>query len=101
MAMAFWGAPIDDDEHSSHAILAAREMLDQVEALKPEFREQGFPEVNVGIGINTGVMNVGDMGSTYRRSYTVLGDAVNLGSRLESLTKFYGIKLLSRGRYGQ
>ena len=85
--MAFWGAPIDDDEHRSHAILAAREMLDQVEALKPEFREQGFPEVNVGIGINTGVMNV--------------GDAVNLGSRLESLTKFYGIKLLSRGRYGQ
>ncbi|MCH7672481.1 MAG: adenylate/guanylate cyclase domain-containing protein, partial [Proteobacteria bacterium] len=89
MVMAFWGAPIDDDKHRSHAILAALEMLDKVEALKPEFREQGFPEVNVGIGINTGIMNVGDMGSTYRRSYTVLGDAVNLGSRLESLTKFY------------
>jgi len=94
MVMAFWGAPIDDDKHRSHAVLAALEMLDKVEALKPEFREQGFPEVNVGIGINTGVMNVGDMGSTYRRSYTVLGDAVNLGSRLESLTKFYGIRLL-------
>jgi len=69
-------------------------MLEKVEELKQGFLEQGLPEVNVGIGLNTGFMNVGDMGSTYRRSYTVLGDAVNLGSRLESLTKFYGIRLL-------
>jgi len=94
MVMAFWGAPLDDANHRSNAIKAALEMLQEVEALKPEFAERGYPEVNAGIGINTGMMNVGDMGSTYRRSYTVLGDAVNLGSRLEGLTKFYGVKLL-------
>lgn len=94
MVMAFWGAPLDDPNHRQHAVKAALEMLDKVEALKPVFRAQGFPEVNIGVGVNSGIMNVGDMGSTYRRSYTVLGDAVNLGSRLESLTKFYGIRLL-------
>jgi len=94
MVMAFWGAPLDDSEHRDHAVVAALEMLERVDAMKQEFAERGYPEVNVGIGINTGFMNVGDMGSTYRRSYTVLGDAVNLGSRLEGLTKFYGIRLL-------
>ena len=94
MVMAFWGAPIDDEFHRYNSIKAALVMLEKVEELKAEFHERGYPEVNVGVGINTGMMNVGDMGSTYRRSYTVLGDAVNLGSRLESLTKFYGIRLL-------
>lgn len=94
MVMAFWGAPLDDPDHRQHAVMAALEMLEKVEELKPVFVAQGFPEVNIGVGINSGMMNVGDMGSTYRRSYTVLGDAVNLGSRLEGLTKFYGIKLL-------
>lgn len=94
MVMAFWGAPLDDAEHRSNAVRSALVMLDKTEELKVQFAEQGLPEVNIGVGINTGFMNVGDMGSTYRRSYTVLGDAVNLGSRLESLTKFYGIKLL-------
>lgn len=94
MVMAFWGAPLDDENHRSNAVKAAIEMLEKVEEMKPEFDARGYPEVNIGVGINTGFMNVGDMGSTYRRSYTVLGDAVNLGSRLEGLTKFYGIRLL-------
>ena len=94
MVMAFWGAPIDEPQHRQKAVAAALEMLDKVEELKVEFRERGLPEMNVGIGINSGFMNVGDMGSAYRRSYTVLGDAVNLGSRLEGLTKVYGIRML-------
>ncbi|HEY0960935.1 MAG TPA: adenylate/guanylate cyclase domain-containing protein [Pseudomonadales bacterium] len=94
MVMAFWGAPLDDAEHRMHAVQAALKMLAKVEELKPLFREKGLPEVNIGVGINSGMMSVGDMGSTYRRSYTVLGDAVNLGSRLEGITKAYGVKLL-------
>jgi adenylate cyclase len=94
MVMAFWGAPLDDPDHRLHAVQAALEMLEKVEELKGEFLERGFPEVNIGVGINSGFMNVGDMGSSYRRSYTVLGDAVNLGSRLEGITKVYGVKLL-------
>lgn len=94
MVMAFWGAPLDDPRHREHAVAAALRMLDAVEELKQDFLARGLPEINLGIGINTGMMSVGDMGSTYRRSYTVLGDAVNLGSRLEGLTKFYGVKLL-------
>ncbi len=94
MVMAFWGAPLDDPEHRTHAVQAALKMLAKVEELKPVFKEKGLPEVNIGVGINSGMMSVGDMGSTYRRSYTVLGDAVNLGSRLESITKAYGVKLL-------
>lgn len=94
MVMAFWGAPISDPLHPQHAVDAAINMLTITEQLKPMFLAQGLPEVNIGVGVNTGKMNVGDMGSTYRRSYTVLGDAVNLGSRLESITKFYGVKLL-------
>lgn len=94
MVMAFWGAPLDDPDHRHHAVKAALKMLEKVEELKLIFKQQGFPQVDIGVGVNSGVMNVGDMGSTYRRSYTVLGDAVNLASRLESLTKFYGVKLL-------
>lgn len=94
MVMAFWNAPLLDANHAEHAIDAALTMLAKVEELKPIFVAKGLPEVNIGVGINTGFMNVGDMGSMYRRTYTVLGDSVNLGSRLESLTKFYGVKLL-------
>ena len=94
MVMAFWGAPMEDEEHANHAVGAALTMLEVVDQLQVSFRDIGLPPINVGIGLNTGDMNVGDMGSTYRRAYTVLGDAVNLGSRLEGLTKFYGVRIL-------
>jgi adenylate cyclase len=98
MVMAFWGAPLDDDDHAYHSVIAAFTMLDKTESLKAQFLSEGKPAVDVGIGISSGEMNVGNMGSQYRRSYTVLGDTVNLGSRLESLTKFYGVKLIVSAR---
>jgi adenylate cyclase len=94
LIMAFWGAPLIDKKHAEHAIGAALEMMETVTKLKPAFAAKGWPEVNIGIGLNSGVMSVGDMGSQFRRNYTVLGDAVNLGSRVESLTKFYGVNLM-------
>lgn len=94
MIMAFWGAPLRDAEHAEHAIAAALDMLRAVQALRAEFAREGLPEIAIGIGINSGVMNVGDMGSQYRRAYTVIGDAVNLASRLEGLTKYYGVDLV-------
>lgn len=94
MIMAFWGAPVQDAAHAEHAIGAALDMLRAVETLQNEFRQEGLPEISIGIGINSGIMNVGDMGSEYRRAYTVIGDAVNLASRLEGLTKYYGVHLV-------
>jgi len=94
MVMAFWNAPLADENHAEHAIDAAMAMQRTADALLPVFAARHLPEVHIGIGINTGFMNVGDMGSQYRRTYTVIGDAVNLGSRLEGLTKFYGVKIL-------
>jgi adenylate cyclase len=94
MIMAFWGAPVMDIEHRRHAVLGALEMLEVLEALQPELRAHHWPPIEIGIGINSGMMNVGDMGSEYRRAYTVIGDAVNLGSRLEGLTKYYGVRLI-------
>ncbi len=94
MVMAFWGAPLNDPEHAQNALDAALDMQVITEKLRDEFKKMGLPEIYVGIGLNTGDMSVGDMGSEYRRAYTVLGDAVNLGARLEGLTKFYGVDCL-------
>lgn len=94
MVMAFWGAPLQDPQHAEHAVIGGFDMLKITADLRSAFAAKGWPEIYVGIGINTGEMNVGDMGSEYRRAYTVLGDAVNLGSRLEGLTKFYGLEFL-------
>ncbi len=91
MIMAFWGAPLKDKKHAKNAIGAALEMQNKVKELQPLLKEKGWPEINIGVGLNSGTMSVGDMGSEFRRNYTVLGDAVNLGSRVESLTKHYGV----------
>jgi adenylate cyclase len=92
--MAFWGAPVDTPNHAQLAVKAALEMCQAVRKLNAEHRSKGMPEIGVGIGINTGTMCVGNMGSDIRRSYTVIGDAVNLGSRLEGLSKNYGVEIV-------
>ena len=92
--MAFWGAPVHDHDHARNGLFAALRMVARVRVLSKQFRERGWPELRIGIGINTGDMNVGNMGSRYRRAYTVIGDGVNLGSRLEGLTKNYGVSII-------
>ena len=92
--MAFWGAPLEDRQHARNAINAGMEMLQAIDVLNQSFRKQGKPDIKIGIGINTGEMNVGNKGSEFRVDYTVLGDAVNLGSRLEGLTKNYGVEFI-------
>ncbi len=93
--MAFWGAPVDDPEHARHGIRAALAMQRELARINAEVvRPKGWPEVRIGIGLNSGVMRVGDMGSKVRRAYTVMGDPVNLGSRLEGLTREYGVGIL-------
>ncbi|MFT3663723.1 CHASE2 domain-containing protein [Piscinibacter sp.] len=92
--MAFWGAPVADADHALHAVQAAQAMLARMDGLNRALRERGLPEIGLGIGINTGLVCVGDMGSDIRRSYTVMGDAVNLASRIEALTRVYGVDIL-------
>ncbi len=92
--MAFWGAPVDTPNHAQLAVKAAIEMSQAVRKINEEHRTKGIPEIGVGIGLNTGTMCVGNMGSDIRRSYTVIGDAVNLGSRLEGLSKNYGVEIV-------
>ena len=93
--MAFWGAPLADAEHARHALTAAINMIQRINRLKAEFTAQGWPEISIGIGINSGEMNVGNKGSAFRVDYTVLGDAVNLASRLEALTKIYDVEIIA------
>ncbi len=92
--MAFWGAPLPDERHAYHAILAGLEMQRTLAELQPQFKEKGWPEIHIGVGINTGRVSVGNMGSEVRVAYTVMGDAVNLASRLEGITKEYGALVL-------
>ena len=92
--MAFWGAPLPDKEHARNAILAGIEMQATLQALQPHFKERGWPGIHVGVGINTGRVSVGNMGSEVRVAYTVMGDEVNLASRLEGITKQYGVGII-------
>lgn len=94
MIMAFWGAPVADVEHARHAVLTALDMQRELRRLDEPFKARGWPELHIGVGVNTGMMTVGDMGSPVRKAYTVMGDAVNLGSRLEGITKQYGVGIL-------
>ena len=92
--MAFWGAPVKDYSHARHALDAGMQILDRLEGVNAQCVERGWPEIQIGVGINTGMMSVGNMGSEFRKAYTVLGDTVNLGSRLEGLTNGYGVWLI-------
>jgi adenylate cyclase len=92
--MAFWSAPVVQADHAHRSVLAALAMHEGVTRLRKQFREQGWPELDIGVGINTGLMNVGNMGSKYRVAYTVVGDAVNLAARLERLTRVYNARVL-------
>ncbi|MBI2602135.1 MAG: adenylate/guanylate cyclase domain-containing protein [Deltaproteobacteria bacterium] len=92
--MAFWGAPLSLPDHADRALNSSIDMLYALDKLQREFKEKGFPHCDIGIGLNTGEVSVGNMGSNERFCYTVMGDAVNLASRLEGLTKEYGIRLI-------
>ncbi|MFQ6004999.1 MAG: CHASE2 domain-containing protein [Woeseia sp.] len=92
--MAFWGAPLADPNHAEHAVKTGLEMIETVGGLGEYFASQGWPPIAVGVGVASGEMNVGNMGSEFRFAYTVLGDTVNLGSRLEGLTKQYGVSMI-------
>jgi adenylate cyclase len=92
--MAFWGAPIDDVNHATHGVTAALAMQEKLQELKTEYAKRGWPDIKVGLGLSTGDMTVGDMGSKIRKAYTVMGDSVNLGSRLEGITRIYGVGIL-------
>jgi adenylate cyclase len=92
--MAFWGAPKPQPNHARNAILAGIDMQKTLRELQPHFKAKGWPEIHVGVGINSGRVSVGNMGSEVRVAYTVMGDAVNLASRLESITKQYGVGII-------
>ena len=92
--MAFWNAPLDDKEHAKHAVKTALEMLGDLERFNTEILAEGVPPFGMGLGINTGSVVVGNMGSSQRFDYTCLGDSVNLASRLEGQSKPYHVKLV-------
>ena len=92
--MAFWGAPVDEPEHARQGVLAALGMQARLLEVNEMIRARTWPPIRIGIGVNSGMMSVGDMGSKVRRAYTVMGDAVNLGSRLEALTRVYGVGVI-------
>jgi adenylate cyclase len=93
--MAFWGAPLDQPQHASNCCKAAIEMMEALAQNQARFKSQYGIDVNVGIGLNSGMVNVGNMGSENNFEYTVIGDHVNLASRLEGLTKKYGAGIVT------
>jgi adenylate cyclase len=92
--MAFWGAPMRDKNHAQNAMNAAIQMNASIKAINEKFKKKGWSAIRMGFGLNTGSMAVGNMGSNFRMAYTVMGDSVNLGSRIEGLTKYYGVDIV-------
>jgi adenylate cyclase len=92
--MAFWNAPLDDKQHAKNAVKTALSMLGDLDEFNRSIAAEGVPPFGMGLGINTGMVVVGNMGSDQRFDYTCLGDAVNLASRLEGQSKPYGVKLV-------
>jgi adenylate cyclase len=92
--MAFWGAPVADPQHARNGVLAALDMRKECRVLNEKFAARGWPTLTIGIGVNSGNVRVGDMGSKVRRAYTAMGDAVNIASRLEGITKEYGADII-------
>ena len=92
--MAFWGAPLRKRATPTRACDAALDMMKRVRALQKKWEAEGKPHLDIGIGLNTGVASVGNMGSSLRYGYTALGDTVNLTSRLEGMNKEYGTNIL-------
>jgi adenylate cyclase len=92
--MAFWGAPVPDSHHATRGVVAALRMQQGLLKLREDFARRGWPSISIGIGLSSGEMTVGDMGSQVRKAYTVMGDTVNLGSRLEGITRQYGVGIL-------
>lgn len=92
--MAIFGAPVAYPNHAARACFAALEMMEELERLRAEWAKEGWPDIDIGIGLNSGPMSVGNMGSDVRFDYTVMGDNVNLGSRLEGINKQYGTNII-------
>lgn len=92
--MAVWGAPLPMDNHADNALHSSLKMLDALDVLREGWQKRNLPAIDIGCGINTGPMVIGNMGSELRFDYTVLGDAVNLGARLEGITKEYGVRVV-------
>src|SRR5438874_11678030 len=93
--MAIWSAPIDVADHAARACWVALRMQEELVALNKRWQREGKPKIAIGIGLNTGQMAVGNMGTAARFDYTAIGDQVNLGARLEGLTKEYGADILA------
>lgn len=91
--MAFWGAPVRNDDHAYYACVAAIAQYRALTALQKNWSDRNIPVIDIGIGLNSGLAVVGNMGSSRRMDYTLMGDTVNLGSRLEGITKTYGVKI--------
>jgi adenylate cyclase len=92
--MAFWNAPLDDADHARNAVRTALQMMESLDEFNREISAEGIPPFGMGLGINTGTVVVGNMGSDQRFDYTCLGDSVNLASRLEGQSKPYGVRIV-------